>query len=78
MIDIELQKDTAIQNERQYSKKEIIDDIIKILANNKLSITEAREILKNASKKIGNQMVIVNETSGWIDAKNYGLNGNIS
>lgn len=57
MTNTEIQKNTAIQNEQQYSKKEIIDDIIKILADNNLSITEARQILNIASKKLGQQAV---------------------
>lgn len=40
MSKTELQKETAVNNEQQSkSKQEIIDDIIKILANNNLTIT---------------------------------------
>lgn len=54
----ELQKETAIQNEQQQkSNKEIVDNIIKLLAENNLTITDAREILQIASKKLGKQIV---------------------
>lgn len=53
-----LQKLTVIQDEQQsVSKKEIIDNIINILANNDLSISEAREILRVASHKLGEQKI---------------------
>lgn len=54
----ELQKETAIQNEQQQkSNKEIVDNIIKILAENNLTITDAREILQITSKRLGKQTV---------------------
>lgn len=40
------------------NKKEIIDEIIKIISNNNLTILEAKEILRIASKKLDNQYVI--------------------
>ena len=56
----ESQKETAIQNEQQSkSNKEVIDNIIEILASSNFTITEAREILQIASKKLGNQVVRV-------------------
>lgn len=58
MMDVKLQKETAIQNEQQSNfKQKIIDDIIKILADNNLSIYEARELLNLTSKKLGRQIV---------------------
>lgn len=54
------QKETAILEEQQsISKRIIVDEIIKILADNNLSIAEAREILNVASKKLGQQTVRV-------------------
>lgn len=54
----ELQKETAIQNEQQQkSNEEIVDKIIALLADNNLTITDAREILQIASKKLGKQIV---------------------
>ena len=54
----ELQKETAIQNEHQQkSNKEIVDKIIALLADNNLTITDAREILQITSKKLGKQIV---------------------
>lgn len=53
MTNNENTKNTVIHEERQYSKKEIIDDIIKILVDHNLSISEAREILKFTSRKLG-------------------------
>lgn len=55
----EKQKETAIQNEQQLNKKDIINDIIKILANNNLSVSNAREILRITSKKLGEQRITV-------------------
>lgn len=51
---------SAVQNERQSkSKQEIINDIIKILSNNNLTITDSKEILHQASKVICQQVVKV-------------------
>lgn len=56
----EIQKETAILEEQQsISKRIVVDKIIKILADNNLSIIEAREILNIASKKLGKQTVRV-------------------
>lgn len=64
----EIQKETAIQNEQQLkSKKDIVDNIINVLANNNLSIIEAKEILRTVSHKLGEQKV-ENISTGWIDA----------
>lgn len=51
-------KETAIQNEQQLkTKQEIIDDIINVLADNNLTITDAKEILYETSKVICKQTV---------------------
>lgn len=51
-------KETTIQNEQQFkSKQEIIDDIIKIFADNVISISEANSILQVTSKKLKTQPV---------------------
>lgn len=60
----ELQKETAIQNEQQLkSKQEIIDEIIKILANNNLTITDSKYILYETTKVICRQKVQSSSTS---------------
>ena len=60
MSNIEDKKETAIQDEQQLNPKlKIINDIIKVLDDNNLSISESREILNNASKKLGQQTVRV-------------------
>lgn len=41
------------------SKKEIFDEIIKIISNNNLTILEAKEILRIVSKKLDNQKVTI-------------------
>ena len=51
-------KETAIQNEQQLkTKQEIINDIIKIFADNVISISEAHSILHETSKKLKIQPV---------------------
>lgn len=51
---------TAIQNEQQFkSTNEIIDEIIRILAENVISISNANYILEEASKMLYRQPVIV-------------------
>lgn len=56
----ELQKETAIHTEQQLkSKQEIIDEIIKILANNNLTISDSKDILYETSKTICDQTVRV-------------------
>lgn len=51
-------KETAIQNGQQLNEKEsVVNSIIDILAKNNLSITEAKNILYAASKKMCRQIV---------------------
>ena len=51
-------KETATQNEQQLkSKQDIIKDIINLLAENNLSIDNAKEILYITSKKLYQQPV---------------------
>jgi predicted nucleic-acid-binding protein len=51
-------KETAIQNEQQSkTKQEIINDVIDILAANKLTITDAKDILYATSKELSKQEV---------------------
>lgn len=53
-----MKKETAIQDEQQLNgNEEIVSSIIDILANNNLSIAEAKNILYAASKKICQQLV---------------------
>lgn len=53
-------KETATQNEQQPKSKEtIINDIIKILADNNLTITNSKDILYETSKVICRQVVKV-------------------
>lgn len=49
-------KETAIHIEQQL-KEEIVNSVIDILAKNNLSITEAKNVLYVASKKICQQIV---------------------
>ena len=64
----ELQKETAIRNEQQQkSNKEIVDNIIKTLADNNLTITDAREILQITSKKLGKQIVKFSSDNSYCD-----------
>ena len=51
-------KKTAIQNEQQ-SKETIINEIIKIIAKENLTIEEANKVLYDTSKKINQQIVQV-------------------
>lgn len=68
-----LQKETAIHNEQQLkSKQEIIDDIIKILANNNLTIEDSKDILYETYKTICKQKVMLPSVfTGWINANDY-------
>ncbi len=51
---------TATSDERQFKTKELImNDIIKILANNNLTITDSKYILYETSKVICKQVVKV-------------------
>lgn len=60
-INMDIQnKETAIHNKQQSkSKQEIINDIIKILADNNLTITDSKDILYETSKAICRQIVRV-------------------
>lgn len=49
-------KETATQNEQQLKTK-IIDSVIAILAENNLSISESKEVLYMASKRLELQKV---------------------
>lgn len=60
MTNIELQNETAIQDEQQLkSKQEISNKIIKILAENNYTITESKDILNIVLRKLGQQIVKV-------------------
>lgn len=49
---------TAISNEQQLSQKQkIVNEVIKILADNKLTIAEAKDILYATSKELCEQTV---------------------
>ena len=53
-------KETAIQNEQQFkSTQEIIEEIIKIFADNIISISDAKDILEETSKRLCKQPVII-------------------
>lgn len=53
-------KETAIQNEQQFkTTQEIIEEIIKIFADNIISISDAKGILEETSKRLCKQPVIV-------------------
>lgn len=53
-------KETAIQNGQQFkTTQEIIDDIIKIFADNIIPISDAEYILNETSKKLYKQPVTV-------------------
>lgn len=53
-------KETAIQNEQQFkSTKELIEEIIRLFADNIISISDANFILEEISKKICMQPVTV-------------------
>lgn len=57
-IQINKNNKTATQNKRQLKTKETItNDIIKILADNNLSIMDLREIIHTASKAICKQKI---------------------
>lgn len=68
-------KETAEQNEQQFkTRKEIIDDIIKIFADNVISISEAGSILQVTSKKLKMQPVstITNDVKQIYKMRNTG------
>ncbi len=51
-------KETAVQSERQSKpNNEIVKEIIAVLVENNLSVSQAREILRVASKELGNQKI---------------------
>ena len=53
-------KETAIQNEQQFkTTHEIIEEIIKIFADNIISISDAKDILEETSKRLCKQPVVV-------------------
>lgn len=53
-------KETAIQDERQFkSTKELIEEIIRLFADNIISISDANFILEETSKKLCMQPVTV-------------------
>ena len=53
-------KETAIQDERQLkTTQEIIDEIIKLFAENIISISDAKDILEETSKRLCKQPVVV-------------------
>lgn len=53
-------EETAVPKEyHSKSKKEIINDIIKILADNRLSITDSKSLLYETSKEICRQPVVI-------------------
>lgn len=53
-------KETAIQNKQQFkSSQEIIEEIIKIFADNIISISDAKYILTETSKQLCRQPVVV-------------------
>lgn len=51
-------KETAVQNEQQ-SQEMIVNEIIKIIAKENLTIEEANKVLYKTSKKINQQIVQV-------------------
>lgn len=58
-MNIQNKEKAAAQSKQQQinTKQEIINDIIKILAENNLTITDSKDILHETSKKICNQTV---------------------
>ena len=53
-------KETATQNEQQFkTTQEIIDEIIKLFAENIISISDAKDILEETSKRLCKQPVVV-------------------
>lgn len=69
-------KETAVPNKQQLkTKQKIVNDIIRLLAKNNLTIIDSKEILYETSKAIFKQKVIPpNISSGWIDANDYHSN----
>ena len=53
-------KETAIPDEQQFkSTQEIIEEIIKLFADNIISISDAKDILEETSKRLCKQPVVV-------------------
>ena len=69
-MDIEvvtIKEETAVQD-----KQQLINDIIRLLADNNLSISEAKEILNITSKKLDEQKVMNNDViHHWISGKDF-------
>ena len=65
-MDIEvvtIKEETAVQD-----KQQLINDIIRLLVDNNLSISEAKEILNITSKKLDEQKVMNNDAiHHWIE-----------
>ena len=67
-------KNTAIQNEQQCSKKQLlVNEIINLIASKDISISDAKDVLRATSAKLGKQKVTLSST-GWINANDYKLN----
>lgn len=59
-MDIQNNNKTATSDEQQFkTKQEIIEEIIQILADNNLTITDSKDILYETSKAICRQVVRV-------------------
>lgn len=55
---LEVKENATIKSEPQSkSNRDIIQEIINLIAENNLSIIDARDILKVASRKLGNQKI---------------------
>lgn len=51
-------ENTAIQNEQQCNKKQLlVNEIIKLIASKDISISDARKVLRVVSEKLGEQKV---------------------
>lgn len=58
-MDNQIEKTAVPKEYHSKSKKEIINDIIKILADNRLSITDSKSLLYETSKEIYRQPVVI-------------------
>ena len=64
---VTIKEETAIPNEQQ-----LTDNIIRILAKNNLSISEAKEILNITSKKLDEQKVMENGVCRhWVSGEHF-------
>lgn len=53
-----LNKEATVQNEQQPNKKQLlVNEIINLIASQDLSISEARDVLRVTSSKLGKQKV---------------------